>query len=174
MKYSRFGEDTQYSWSKLTFHNCSHMTQQAIASASGGTSALCSHRKLYTLTRSKCSDHRRSDANQRWKVLSAGLEPISIIYITRHTRFRHSLSRSIRIYPKCTDVQIEALFTDQNSSSHSACTAFEEGSASLSFSRVLEDAQSMCICASISKYRQLVSFMQPKKSLQRSIQSEPR
>lgn len=33
--YSRFAEDTTYSWSKLIFHNCTHMTQQAMASKNG-------------------------------------------------------------------------------------------------------------------------------------------
>ena len=41
MKYSRFGEDTKYSWSELTFHSCSHMTQQAIDSATGGMFEAC-------------------------------------------------------------------------------------------------------------------------------------
>lgn len=33
--YSRYAEDTFYAWSKLIFHNCTHMTQQAINSATG-------------------------------------------------------------------------------------------------------------------------------------------
>lgn len=33
--YSRYAQDTTYSWSKFIFHNCTHMTQQAIASANG-------------------------------------------------------------------------------------------------------------------------------------------
>jgi len=31
--YSRYAQDTAYAWSKLIFHNCTHMTQQAIASS---------------------------------------------------------------------------------------------------------------------------------------------
>lgn len=33
MPYTRYAQDTEYSWSKLIFHNCTHLTQQAIYSA---------------------------------------------------------------------------------------------------------------------------------------------
>lgn len=35
MPYTRYAQDTTYSWSKLIFHNCTHLTQQAISSANG-------------------------------------------------------------------------------------------------------------------------------------------
>jgi hypothetical protein len=33
--YSRFAVDTAYGWSRLTFHNCSHLTHEFVASANG-------------------------------------------------------------------------------------------------------------------------------------------
>lgn len=33
--YSRAAQDTAYGWSKLTFHNCSHLTHEFISSANG-------------------------------------------------------------------------------------------------------------------------------------------
>ena len=35
MPYTQFAQDTDYSWSRLTFHNCTHLTLQSIASANG-------------------------------------------------------------------------------------------------------------------------------------------
>lgn len=35
MPYTRYAQASTYSWSKLIFHNCTHMTQQAIASGNG-------------------------------------------------------------------------------------------------------------------------------------------
>ncbi|CAK3967898.1 Metallo-dependent phosphatase [Lecanosticta acicola] len=35
MPYTRYAQDTAYSWSKLIFHNCTHLTQQAIDSGNG-------------------------------------------------------------------------------------------------------------------------------------------
>lgn len=33
--YSRYAEDSVYGWSRLTFHNCSHLTQDFVASGNG-------------------------------------------------------------------------------------------------------------------------------------------
>ncbi|GIC84690.1 purple acid phosphatase family protein [Aspergillus udagawae] len=33
--YSRYAQDTAYGWSKLTFHNCSHLTHEFVASRNG-------------------------------------------------------------------------------------------------------------------------------------------
>ncbi|KAJ5639550.1 Metallo-dependent phosphatase-like protein [Penicillium longicatenatum] len=33
--YSRFSQDTAYGWSRLTFHNCTHLTHEFVASANG-------------------------------------------------------------------------------------------------------------------------------------------
>jgi acid phosphatase type 7 len=33
--YSPYAQDTAYGWSRLTFHNCSHLTHEFVASANG-------------------------------------------------------------------------------------------------------------------------------------------
>lgn len=46
--FSRFANDTKYGWSRLTFHNCTHLTHEFISSATGeplDTATLFKNRK---------------------------------------------------------------------------------------------------------------------------------
>ena len=46
--FSRFANDTKYGWSRLTFHNCTHLTHDFISSATGeplDTATLFKNRK---------------------------------------------------------------------------------------------------------------------------------
>ena len=48
--YSRYAQDTAYGWSRLIFHNCTHFTQEFVASANGSvldTATLYKDRKCY-------------------------------------------------------------------------------------------------------------------------------
>ncbi|KAF8717619.1 hypothetical protein AX14_012095 [Amanita brunnescens Koide BX004] len=48
--YSRFAQDTAYGWSRLTFHNCSHLTHEFVASANGSvldTATLFKNRECH-------------------------------------------------------------------------------------------------------------------------------
>ncbi|CDM29725.1 Iron/zinc purple acid phosphatase-like C-terminal domain [Penicillium roqueforti FM164] len=38
--YAVYGEDTVYEWSKITFHNCTHMTHEFVGTYGLGRSAL--------------------------------------------------------------------------------------------------------------------------------------
>ena len=48
MDYSRYAQDSAYGWSRLIFHNCTHFTQEFVASANGSvldTATLYKDRK---------------------------------------------------------------------------------------------------------------------------------
>ncbi|KAJ5902116.1 Metallo-dependent phosphatase [Penicillium taxi] len=52
--YSRYAQDTAYGWSKLTFHNCTHLTHEFISSSNGtvlDTATLFKDRK--------CEEHKK-------------------------------------------------------------------------------------------------------------------
>lgn len=47
-QYSQFAQDSAYGWSRLTFHNCTHLTHEFVASRNGSvldTATLYKDRK---------------------------------------------------------------------------------------------------------------------------------